>query len=330
MTNKNNIDYTYILAASHSGSTLLSMLLGAHPEIATIGETSPGQMGDVDTYRCSCGRPINQCLFWTRITKRMQHMHPDFNLGNFGTAFECPSHPVVNRLLRFEHRGVVFECMRDFILRVFPCWRKLERKIAERCYDLASAVLTESGAHVLVDSSKLAHRLKFLLRIPGLNIRVVHLVRDGRGVALTYMNQDEFADAKNPALRRGGRGPDGQASACSLSMRKAANEWLRCLRSAECVLTGLDRSHWIRVHYEDLCTHPGPTLDRLHRFLGVEPGRQPREFRSVEQHVVGNGMRLDTTSEIRLDERWRTVLSNEQMQIFDSVAGKMNRRYGYV
>jgi hypothetical protein len=31
----------YILAASHSGSTLLSMLLGSHPQIATVGEMKP-------------------------------------------------------------------------------------------------------------------------------------------------------------------------------------------------------------------------------------------------------------------------------------------------
>ena len=53
----------YILAASHSGSTLLAMLLGSHPDVCTAGELKAASVGDVDAYRCSCGAPILQCGF---------------------------------------------------------------------------------------------------------------------------------------------------------------------------------------------------------------------------------------------------------------------------
>jgi hypothetical protein len=62
----------------------------------------------------------------------------------------------------------------------------------------------------------------------------------------------------------------------------------------------------------------------------LDPGRAVREFRSVEPHVVGNGMRLDSSSEIRLDDRWRNVLQAADLSAFDAVAGPMNRAYGYV
>lgn len=323
------IDYVYILGASHSGSTLLAMLLNAHPEITTIGETAPGRMGDMDTYRCSCGRPIKECPFWTNVVGRMQKRHPDFGLDHFGTQFAYPANRVVNRLLHFEHRGVVLESLRDTALRLSRGWQKTRREIEARSYDLASAVLAESGGRILIDSSKLAHRLKFLLRIPEFNVKVIHLVRDGRAVALTYMKQDDFADSSEPALRRGGRGMSAQATAHSLPMARAAFEWLRCLKAAEHVLAGLDRSQWMQVHYEQLCTNPDTALSRLFAFLGVDPNRHLRDFRSVENHIVGNGMRLDTTSEIRLDERWRNVLSEEDRETFGRVAGRMNCRYGY-
>ena len=35
----------YLLAASHSGSTLLAMLLGAHPEACTAGELKATNLG---------------------------------------------------------------------------------------------------------------------------------------------------------------------------------------------------------------------------------------------------------------------------------------------
>lgn len=328
MIKKPKIDYVYILAASHSGSTLLAMLLNAHPCLGTIGEASPTVSG-ADTYLCSCRRLLKDCPFWRNVSRRMQKDHPDFDLGHFGTKFELSSSSILNRVLRMEHRGVLFERARDMVLGLSPGWRRLRRAISARCYDLASAVLAESKASVFVDSSKLAHRLKFVLGIPEFNVKVIHLVRDGRAVALTYMRQDEFADAKDAALRRGGRGMRSAATAISLPIEKAADEWRRCLVSAEHALAGLERSQWHRVHYEDLCNDTEVTLREVFDFLAVDCEAIAADFRTVENHVIGNGMRLDSTAEVRLDERWRDVLTAEDLQVFEQVAGETNRRYGY-
>ncbi len=326
---KKKIDYIYILGASHSGSTLLAMLLNSHPEVVTIGETSPGKMGDINTYRCSCGETINNCQFWINIIKRMKDNYPEFDIDNFGTKFEFPSNRIVDRFLGFEHRGASFELLRDFILRILPGWSESEKEIMKRNFTLVSSILAESGRHILVDSSKLAHRLKFLLHIPEYNIRVIHLIRDGRAVALTYMKQDEFADSREPNLRRGGRGMEAEHTSNSLPMEKAAGEWLRCLRSAEYLLAGIEKQQWIEVHYEELCKDTDNTLERIFEFIGLDPEKRKKDFRSVEHHIVGNGMRLDTTSEVKLDERWRQKLTEQDMKIFDRIAGKMNRKYGY-
>jgi hypothetical protein len=45
--------------------------------------------------------------------------------------------------------------------------------------------------------------------------------------------------------------------------------------------------------------------------------------------MIGNGMRLDSTPEIKLDERWREVLSPSDLEIFDPIAGRLNRQLGY-
>ena len=329
MSATNKIDYVYILSASHSGSTLLAMLMNSHPDMTTIGETSPGKMGDINKYRCSCGRIIIECPFWENVIVEMQKKHPEFYFDHFGTKFDCVSKPIINRLLLFEHRGIFLEFLRDNMLRLFPYWRQSKHAIMTRCYDLATIVLSLSGGRIFVDSSKLAHRLKFLLHIPEFSIKVIHLVRDGRAVALTYMNQDEFGDSKDISLRRGGMGIKAEATTASLPMEKAADEWRRCLRSAKHILRGLDKSQWIEIHYEDLCRDTEAVLGRLFTFLGLESGKRVKDFRSVEQHVIGNGMRLDTTSQVVLDERWRTVLTKDDLKTFDRIAGAMNRRYGY-
>ncbi|MFC1793540.1 sulfotransferase [Planctomycetota bacterium] len=329
MGNKKKIDYVYILGASHSGSTLLALLLNAHPDVTTMGESAPSNIGDIDTYRCSCGKIFNECLFWKRVAARMRADHPDFSLDNFGTKFELPSNPVIHHFLRFEHRGLLFESLRDTVLHLSPHWTQSQRNIMARCYDLASAVLAESGRHIFVDSSKLAHRLKFLARIPEFNIKAIHLVRDGRAVALTYMRPNEFADSKEPALRKGGRGMEGAATADAMPMKQAANEWRRCLRSAEHVLAGLEKSQWIRVYYDELCNDTEGTLDKIYNFIGTNSGSAVADLGSVERHILGNGMRLNTEINVSLDERWKSVLTEGELRIFDREASKVNRRYGY-
>lgn len=95
------------------------------------------------------------------------------------------------------------------------------------------------------------------------------------------------------------------------------------------MLRGLPRSQWIEVRYEELCGNPEGTLDRIHEFIGAKSGDLIRDFRAAENHVIGNGMRLDATSVVSLDERWRSVLTEEHLRVFNRIAGKVNRRYGY-
>lgn len=324
------IPYVYILGASHSGSTLLTLLLNTHRDVGTIGQTAPGGMGDPETYRCSCQALIRHCPFWKQITREIAEDHPGFGVGGFGTTFDKASNSLVRRVLRAEHRGPLLEACRDIVLRLSPSWRRQFDRTSANCVALARAVLRTKGARVFLDSSKVAHHLKFLLRIPSLYIRVIHLVRDGRAVSLTYMDQATFADSADPELRLGGRGRGVSSPPAGLPMERAADEWRRCIRSAEFLLRRLPRDRWIQVHYEELCRQPRATVARICEFIGLDSRSIAADFRAVEHHIVGNGMRLDSASEVRLDERWRAVLTEDDLHVFQAVAGNLNRRYGYV
>ncbi len=321
------VDYLYILAASHSGSTLTALLLNAHPEIASVGEIVSGSTRPLDGYRCSCRRLIIECPFWEAITRAMRPLHPGFDLSDFGVRLLLERPAWVRRALRAEHRGPALELVRDAVLSASPSFRRHLAAVENHLADFVRIVLRERRARVLVDSSKLAHRLKFVLRMPSFKVKVLHLVRDGRAVALTYMDEQGFADAADPALRRGGRGASDSPRA--MSMERAAAEWLRAVRAAEHLVAGLEPSRWMRMTYEALCADPVATLRRVLEFVGVDPSRMRHDFRSVEHHIVGNGMRLDSTSEIRLDERWRQVLTAAELAAFDASAGEANRRFGY-
>lgn len=321
------IRVAYILAASHSGSTLLTMLLNAHSEVCTVGELKATSLGDVDRYRCSCKRKIKECYFWNSIAKVMTERGFDFDISKPGTDIRSGASPYVLRLLRPLHRGSYLEGIRDLFLQFSLTWRTQLPRIQSINTALMDSVLCQTNKKVIADSSKIGIRLKYLLRNPNLDIKIIRLIRDGRAVSLTYINPATFADAQDSSLRGGGVG--GRRESERLSMEQAAREWRRSNEEAEALLNQVKKTQWIEIRYEDLCQAPEKTLAFIFSFFGVSNDQINLDFRAAEHHIIGNGMRLDGNCHIVLDDRWKTQLSRAQLQIFQRVAGDLNERLGY-
>lgn len=317
----------YILAASHSGSTLLAMLLGSHRHACTVGELKATSLGNPDTYRCSCGELIRACGFWKDVSARMSERGRPFDVLRARTNINANAAPLARRLLRPLHRGRLAEAVRDAALDLSPSWRHTLADFHAMNTALIRTLCERSGVRVVVDSSKIGIRLKYLLRNPDLDVRVIRHVRDGRAVALTYMDPSQYADATDPSKRGGGDGSgrDGER----LSIGEAAREWRRSNEEATALLAGLPSSQCITTSYEEVCRSTDAALNRIHAFLGLEPSGIAPDWRSREHHVIGNGMRLDAASEIRLDERWKTALSPEELAAFEAESGTLNRTLGY-
>ena len=84
------------------------------------------------------------------------------------------------------------------------------------------------------------------------------------------------------------------------------------------------------LRYEDLCADPDGDADpapRLHR--RARPATATTTSAPIEHHIIGNRMRLSSTSEIRLDERWKEALTPEQIAVIERHVAPLNRRYGY-
>ena len=318
----------YLLGASHSGSTLLAMLLGAQPGACTAGELKATSLGDVNSYRCSCQKKILECPFWQKVSKAMERRGiSEFDITRAQTSVFEPHSPYVQRLLAPLYRGGLMEQIRDLGLSFSREWRTQLAESQRRNLALIESLLEVTGAALVIDSSKVALRLKYLLRIPDLDVKVIHVIRDGRAVSLTYTDEWHFADSFDLQFRGGGSGL--RRLPARHTMVEAAREWKRSNESAEALLSTLPQDHWTQVRYEDLCANPAATLQRLAKFLNLDPQQIRLDFRSVSHHVIGNGMRLDTTPEVRLDERWKKYLSREDLHRFDEGAGPLNRKYGY-
>ena len=219
------------------------------------------------------------------------------------------------------------EAVRDTGLALSTEWRRLLPESNRRNRALIESLLEVNNAKVVIDSSKVALRLKYLLKIRDLDIRVIRVIRDGRAVSLTYTDEWNFADSSDPEMRGGGTGT--RRPPPRRTMAEAANEWRRSNEASDALIARLPTSQWTEVRYEELCADPAATLRRLAVFLDLDPEKTLIDFRSRTQHVIGNGMRMDNTSAIRLDERWKSHLTPADLKAFDDVAGDLNRSYGY-
>ncbi|MBU4242627.1 MAG: sulfotransferase domain-containing protein, partial [Desulfobacterales bacterium] len=106
--------------------------------------------------------------------------------------------------------------------------------------------------------------------------------------------------------------------------------WKKVNRFAERALQYVEKEHRYQLLYKDLATNPEYELKKLCNFIGVDYSPQCLDFRQSNHHILGNTkMRLGSNSSIYYDEKWRRSLSSEQLKLFDRLAGKMNRKYGY-
>jgi hypothetical protein len=167
-------------------------------------------------------------------------------------------------------------------------------------------VLEVTGKEVFVDTSKNRLRLGALLRFSDQEVRAIHLIRDVRGVVASNLRRGKSRDA-----------------------REAAQQWVKVNRKIEHALRSLPKQKVAVLRYEELCLHPQQALSRLFRFCGVNADFQVADYRETPHHIIGNPMRLRPFSEIRLDERWRSLLTGESLEQIDEVARDMRRRYGY-
>ncbi len=293
----------YIMGPNYSGSTLLTLLLADHPEIATVGELKATSMGDISSYRCSCGELLTSCSFWYKVKRTMQEQGRGFAFDDFKTHFRAEKDSLTDRLLRASLRGPLLEVMRKTGFLLSPSARRVRQGIIEQNRTLIEIICTFQQAGTFLDDSKEPIRLKFLLAAGWWDIRVIHLIRDGRGIANSYMRHNKT------------------------TMAQAAWEWMHTQQECNRMARLLGKSRCLTVHYEDLCHDPEKTLTAIHQFLGLDPGTSSSSNRI--KHILGNQMRLASLQDIRLDEKWKQAISVADLQIFSTTTGELNHRHGY-
>jgi len=293
----------------YTGSTLLGMLLGNHPACASIGAaTGLTARVDLSQYLCSCGARFTDCGFWGRIARRtieLEHPVTVFEKDFWNTHVRVSRRRSLNGILVSSLGNASLNAVRDAMIgKVGPVARRVsEARLAS--WSLARAVLEVTEKGVFVDTARDHQRPRHLAGMSLLDVKVIHLVRDPRGNVASIMKHTR------------------------VGVGKAARQWRHYNAEAARIRRLFPPESWMLLRYEELCEAPQATLDRVARFIGVEPAPISALLEPSERHVIGNSMRLRALDQIREDLSWQPTLSSQDLRTIGRIVRGTSHRLGY-
>ncbi len=306
------VSTVYIGGCQRSGSTLLDRILSQVPGHVSAGEVVHlWSRGLRDNELCGCGRAFHDCPFWAAVGKRA-----------FGGWKSLDAQAIV-RLQRTVDRNRYIPLM--IAPWLSPRFRRRLHTYTGMLERLYRAIGEVAEGATVVDSSKHPSTAFLLRQVPSVELRIVHLVRDARGVAyslLKRIRRPEAADAPSLMYRS--------------TPARSGLEWLafnlafHVLRS-----TGVPS---VLVRYENLVSDPRPELERIVKLEGLRMQRGDLGFLSgdtvtlaVDHTVSGNPMRFTHGSfALKVDDAWRGELAAGGRRLTTALTWPLLIRYGYL
>jgi Sulfotransferase family len=273
----------YIAGAGRSGSTLLDGVLGQLDGFFAAGELRYlWERGLQESRLCGCGVAVRDCPTWRAVLA-----------SAFGPGVDA------NAAARLQRKATRVRCAPAMILSG-RLGRRRSGRLGAVLGPLYQAIQESTGCRVLVDSSKLPSYGALLEALPGVELYVLHLVRDPRATAWSWLRRKRLTDTPAPRLMQ--RQPPG----------KSAAMWMVWNLTTALLWSGGPR--YLRLRYEDLVRRPEAAVRRIAELVGESPAALPfpvpgRVALAPTHSVAGNPGRLDTGEvALRLDDEWSSRL----------------------
>jgi hypothetical protein len=293
----------YIAGWGRSGSTILDNVLGQVDGFFSAGELFfLWRRGLIEGRLCGCGQPVRDCGVWTRV---------------LGRAF--PEGIDAHEMLRCEEGSARTRHLPLHLAQQTPGSETYRRCLGS----LYAAIASETGCRVIIDSSKSPSYGRVLSSVPNLDVRVVHLVRDPRAVAYSWVRKKLQRD--DP---RRTRSMHSHGAAMSSLYWNVLNESTRLLGKG-------NAGRHMLVRYEDFVERPQAIVDDIVRFSGEAPaalawtGRWELELDPTHT-VSGNPSRFDHGSvALRADDEWQRAMRSRDRHVVNAITRPFRGRYGY-
>jgi len=297
MKSSQKISVIYLLGAGHSGSTLLDLIMGSHSQIFGAGELQQYFVSPDSRIRsCMCGKTVLECPFWKKVFKNL-------NLESGLTVYRKRKDFLLNR--------------KSYLDSYYRCPVNLEKYI-ELNEELYKNILKYSGKKIVFDSSKWPYRAELLLNSNKLDITILHLVRNGKGVTWSWRACWDNRSRHSNVIRR----------------IRVMYHWLACNLQIE-IVKRRNRANYIFLRYEDFVKNPKGILKLILKKLGLSFEPQMMSFRNENNHQVAGNLKLKrklaTNQEIKIKEDigWKEDMPLIYRITFDLLFGWLNIYYKF-
>lgn len=270
--------FPFIVGVGRSGTTLLRAMLDSHPQLAI----PPESRFVVDLVR-----------------QRKRYEEPGgFDVDAFSADLTSR---LVFKLWQFSEAEVRAMLKERSVRGYADAIRAL--------YELYAARLDKS-----LYGDKTPRNLLYMRELADLfpESRFVHLIRDGRDVALSYLDV--------------GFGP--------VFLEEAALRWKRHLTKGRKVGRELGDERYLELRYEELVRQPETTLSEICDFLGMSFDAAMLDYTSGSQRLIDetlfgyahSNLKRKPTPQIR---DWRHQLNAKEAGVFEVIAGDLLEELGY-
>ena len=302
----------YIMGAGRSGSTLLDTVLASHPDVVGVGElTNLHSAGWTANEICACGKLGTECDFWTRVRVEWQRRCPDATVAGY-VALQ-------KKFEFFQWFGLV-QIARMLRQRIAPTTDF--QTYLSQTEALYRAIAEASGKSIVVDSSKGPIRGALLAHIRGLDLRLVHLVRDAR--AVVWSRKKAFETDKKAGVQT------------AIKPRPAwySVSYWAFINLLSMIVYLFRWKHALRLRYEDFVSEPRPQMERLSRVCGLDYSATIQALLNgdairVEHPIAGNRMRMSGSVRLKPDWDWMERLSSRDRAVAWLTGGWMLLFFGY-
>jgi hypothetical protein len=302
----------FVAGFGRSGTTLLERALGELPTVQPLGEVIHlWRRSLVDDEPCGCGVPFSRCEFWRAVGAVAFGGWENVDAAAIDAARHAADRlRSIPTLMRARRRGPTNRSA------------QLLADHHRRLYDAAAGV---SGTDVVVDSSKHSSLPYSLRADPAIDLRVVHMVRDSRGVAYSWTKIVERPEAAN----------GGERLMTRYSPRRAALLW--SAHNASVAVLRRSGTPVMAVRYESFVEQPRRVIAAVARFAALDVDEDAMSFvhgaelELAPAHTAsGNPLRF-TSGRVRLkqDDAWHEQLPPADQRLVTALTYPQLRSYGY-
>jgi hypothetical protein len=293
MNLEDKIQVIYIAGGGHSGSTILSVILGTSPEIFSAGELKfynehkvlDHPMWEYIENVCMCGKDANDCPFWHRVKERSNRELVIFHYSNIREKVAT----AIKILWPFYHIQKTAKAYDDY-------------RLIKNVY--LEAVMEKPTTRYILDSSKSVARLMHLQSHPLLDVKVIFLVRDGRAYANSY------------------------AKVYKKGFLRWIIQWV-LNNILTMVYLKREKTDYYYLSYNALCNQSSKELTAIGKKFNVHiPENFVEMVKTQKYHMrAGNPSRsaIEKFSGLELDENWRQEMSKVKFVISSTLLYLFNR-----